>query len=226
VSAAAIRPELTAGDGLAASIRAANPENPRAERQRPSTRLGRRLSAQVAPSCPSAPRPTFRSASQRAFEEWKHAMWDPGCKLPTQAADGRSECFCGAPIDIADVYRHVYAARIYPKGSRDVTEEIASEFSPALRRSRRNSLQPTGLPQVPRRLIDMAIRRSLFTQPQVLAMASANASCVGRSPGGAGRRGKAGQCRLCIGRAITTCSYIAVEASYRSGSGYARRYGK
>jgi hypothetical protein len=45
----------------------------------------------------------------RAREGWKHAMWDAGCKLPTQIADRRSRCFCGAEIDIAGVKRHVYA---------------------------------------------------------------------------------------------------------------------
>jgi hypothetical protein len=37
----------------------------------------------------------------RAHEAWKHAMWEAGCMLPTQTADGRSRCFCGAEIDIA-----------------------------------------------------------------------------------------------------------------------------
>jgi hypothetical protein len=31
-----------------------------------------------------------------ALDRWKHAMWDAGLKLPTQVADGRSTCFCGA----------------------------------------------------------------------------------------------------------------------------------
>ncbi len=44
-----------------------------------------------------------------AFDRWKHAMWDAGCKLPTQVAEGRSVCFCGAAIEIADVERHIYA---------------------------------------------------------------------------------------------------------------------
>jgi hypothetical protein len=37
---------------------------------------------------------------QRAFVSWKYAMWEAGCKLPTQLPGGRSRCFCGAPIDI------------------------------------------------------------------------------------------------------------------------------
>jgi hypothetical protein len=30
----------------------------------------------------------------RAWTAWKYAMWDSGCKLPTQFASGRSICFC------------------------------------------------------------------------------------------------------------------------------------
>ena len=45
----------------------------------------------------------------RAFGQWKRAMWDAGCKLPTQVADGRSTCFCRAEIGIADVESHVLA---------------------------------------------------------------------------------------------------------------------
>jgi hypothetical protein len=33
---------------------------------------------------------------ERASTAWKYAMWDAGCKMPTQTADGRSRCFCGA----------------------------------------------------------------------------------------------------------------------------------
>ncbi len=39
-----------------------------------------------------------------------HATWEAGLKLPTQVADGRSTCFSGAAIGIADVEQHVYAA--------------------------------------------------------------------------------------------------------------------
>jgi hypothetical protein len=48
----------------------------------------------------------------RAFDAWKRAMWDAGLKLPTQVADGRSTCFYGAAIDVADVESHVYAAHM------------------------------------------------------------------------------------------------------------------
>jgi hypothetical protein len=34
----------------------------------------------------------------RASIAWKYAMWERGRKLPTQTADGRARCFCGAVI--------------------------------------------------------------------------------------------------------------------------------
>jgi hypothetical protein len=40
------------------------------------------------------------------------AARDAGCKLPTQTADGRSCCFCGAEITIADMNEHIYAAHM------------------------------------------------------------------------------------------------------------------
>jgi hypothetical protein len=49
---------------------------------------------------------------QRTFVSWKYAMWETGCKLPTQVVDGRSRCSCGAEIGIADVERHVHAAHM------------------------------------------------------------------------------------------------------------------
>jgi hypothetical protein len=48
----------------------------------------------------------------RAFDAWKRAMWDAGLKLPTQVADGRATCFCGAAVGIADMERHVYEAHM------------------------------------------------------------------------------------------------------------------
>jgi len=53
----------------------------------------------------------------RASTAWKYAMWDAGCKLPTQMADGRSPCFCGAEIDIASMDQHIYAAHMEPKAA-------------------------------------------------------------------------------------------------------------
>jgi hypothetical protein len=48
----------------------------------------------------------------RAWTAWKYAMWDSGCKLPTQLANGRSTCFCGAAIDIKGMSRHVHVAHL------------------------------------------------------------------------------------------------------------------
>jgi hypothetical protein len=51
----------------------------------------------------------------RAFDAWKYAMWDAGCRLPTQVSDGRSTCFYSAEmITIANVEQHVYAAHMMP----------------------------------------------------------------------------------------------------------------
>jgi hypothetical protein len=49
---------------------------------------------------------------ERAWTAWKYAMWDAGCKLPTQSAEGRSRCFCGEAIDIPGTPPHVYAAHL------------------------------------------------------------------------------------------------------------------
>jgi hypothetical protein len=53
----------------------------------------------------------------RASTAWKYAMWDAGCKLPTQTADGRARCFCGAEIDITSMDPHIYAAHMQPKAA-------------------------------------------------------------------------------------------------------------
>jgi hypothetical protein len=50
----------------------------------------------------------------RAWTAWKYAMWDSGCKLPTQLASGQSRCFCGAVIDIKG---HEPARPYRPHGS-------------------------------------------------------------------------------------------------------------
>lgn len=34
----------------------------------------------------------------RAFTAWKYRMHDTGTPLPTQMTNGRSQCFCGAPL--------------------------------------------------------------------------------------------------------------------------------
>lgn len=48
----------------------------------------------------------------RALNAWKRAMWDAGCPLPTQLADGRAVCFCGAAIDDDNTDAHIYTAHI------------------------------------------------------------------------------------------------------------------
>jgi hypothetical protein len=47
--------------------------------------------------------------SYQAREAWKKA-WRAGRQLPTQTADGRSRCSCGAEIDIAGTEQHFAAA--------------------------------------------------------------------------------------------------------------------
>ena len=56
------------------------------------------------------------SVTGEGIPELKQAMWDAGLKLPTQVADGRSTCFCGAAIGIADVEQHVLAAHMEQVG--------------------------------------------------------------------------------------------------------------
>jgi hypothetical protein len=47
-----------------------------------------------------------------ALHNWKYAMWDAHCRLPTQIPSGISQCFCGAEISIDNVRAHVYAAHM------------------------------------------------------------------------------------------------------------------
>jgi hypothetical protein len=46
----------------------------------------------------------------RASHAWKYAMWDAGCKLPTQTADRRSLLWRGDWIE--DMDQHIYPAHI------------------------------------------------------------------------------------------------------------------
>jgi hypothetical protein len=39
-------------------------------------------------------------------------MHDAGMKMRTSLPSGRSQCFCGAAIDIAGIDRHVYEAHM------------------------------------------------------------------------------------------------------------------
>jgi hypothetical protein len=36
---------------------------------------------------------------ERVHTEWKYKVWERGCKLPTQVAEGGSQCYCGSAID-------------------------------------------------------------------------------------------------------------------------------
>ncbi|WP_316172167.1 MULTISPECIES: hypothetical protein [unclassified Bradyrhizobium] len=47
-----------------------------------------------------------------ASTRWKYAMWDAGCRLPTQNTSGRSRCFCGAEIDLQTTESHIYSAHM------------------------------------------------------------------------------------------------------------------
>jgi hypothetical protein len=49
---------------------------------------------------------------QRARTAWKYEMHDTGTKMPTSLPNGRSQCFCGAVIDIAGTDQHVYDAHM------------------------------------------------------------------------------------------------------------------
>ena|ERR1700704_5229667 len=62
------------------------------------------------PKCTSDDFEEYRR--QLARTAWKYAMHEAGAKMPTQLPSGRSQCFCGAPIDIASSSRHVYEAHM------------------------------------------------------------------------------------------------------------------
>jgi hypothetical protein len=61
----------------------------------------------IEPLITEADRATQRR--ERAHTAWKYKMWASCCKLPTQVASGRSQCYCGAEIDIESVDRHIDA---------------------------------------------------------------------------------------------------------------------
>lgn len=46
---------------------------------------------------------------ERAHTAWRYKMWETGCKLPTQVASGRSQCYCGAEIDGKGIGPHIDA---------------------------------------------------------------------------------------------------------------------
>jgi hypothetical protein len=62
------------------------------------------------PKCPQADFDEYGRSV--AWASWKYAMWDKGCRMPTQSTDGRSRCFYGEPIDTTGVDQHVYTAHM------------------------------------------------------------------------------------------------------------------
>ncbi len=67
----------------------------------------------VKPTITEAERDAFRY--QEAFAAWKYAMWDAGCRMPTQSPDGWSVCFCGARITVNSMSDHIRAAHMGTK---------------------------------------------------------------------------------------------------------------
>lgn len=56
---------------------------------------------------------------QRDFTAWKYAMWDAGCRLPTQSTTGKSRCFCGIAISSDSIEPHIYDHHAGTKQSAD-----------------------------------------------------------------------------------------------------------
>ena len=46
---------------------------------------------------------------QRAFTTWKYAMWDAGCRIPTQTVSGITKCFCGVMLNNRTSAEHIRA---------------------------------------------------------------------------------------------------------------------
>jgi hypothetical protein len=64
----------------------------------------------ILPRCTEDDFTSFRR--QRAATAWKYKMWESNSKMPTQSAEGRSTCYCGVPITIANMDSHIYAAHL------------------------------------------------------------------------------------------------------------------
>jgi hypothetical protein len=62
------------------------------------------------PHCSEADFGAYRR--QEAWTAWKHAMWDAGCRIPTQSTSGQARCFCGSTIDLQGTEDHVYSAHM------------------------------------------------------------------------------------------------------------------
>ena len=50
--------------------------------------------------------------ADQAFTAWKYRMWDSGHRLPTQATNGRSTCFCGAGLTIGGMAGHIRSVHV------------------------------------------------------------------------------------------------------------------
>ncbi|CCE03409.1 conserved hypothetical protein [Bradyrhizobium sp. STM 3809] len=59
-----------------------------------------------------SPRDFAEWREHKAFTAWKYAMWDAGCRLPTQTKSGQSRCFCGAVIDLRTAEQHIYSSHM------------------------------------------------------------------------------------------------------------------
>ena len=102
------------GAGNVASIRAWSPDNIATDRlPRPNKRGGNSSLRGDAGSCRHWMKQAFDAYRRsRAFQKWKHRMWDEGVKMPTQLASGKSKCFCGAEIDLTNTEQHIYSAHM------------------------------------------------------------------------------------------------------------------
>jgi hypothetical protein len=49
---------------------------------------------------------------QEAWTAWKYAMWDAGCRMPTQTVDDRARCFCGVEITNRSTSDHIVACHM------------------------------------------------------------------------------------------------------------------
>jgi hypothetical protein len=62
------------------------------------------------PRCTDADFDAYRY--QQAFTAWKYAMWDAGCKMPTQTVTGATKCFCGVMINNRTSGDHIRACHM------------------------------------------------------------------------------------------------------------------
>jgi hypothetical protein len=98
----------TRGAGAAASTPAPSQGSISAALRRPSSRRATTSAGRGRSSWRTGTEADFEAwRRSQAWTAWKYAMWDAGCRLPTQVACGRTRGFCGAEIDIASMSPHV-----------------------------------------------------------------------------------------------------------------------